>query len=256
MPCAATQCPDRAGHIGETPMRRSILFLAIPILMCGFAFPAWAQTNETLRFDVRLLGARVGVMTIAARESAAAYSARSVFSTAGIAGALKKLKADVAVTGRLNGGRYTPHDYTEAVDDGRRQTDVRVKFAPGTPRLISGDTGSSAPPANPSLLGAAIDPLTALYAVLQDQHPDQACQFASDVYDGHRLARMVLNQPKPSEGGLTCNGHYSRIAGYSSKSKQARTLAISIEYDLVDDVMRATRVNVQTRYGLAMMQRR
>jgi hypothetical protein len=214
-----------------------------------------AAEQEVLRYDVRLLGARVGVITIAATERGSAYAARSQFATAGLVGALKKMNADVTVQGLIRNGEMAPRDYAEEINDGDRYTKVQVRFAPGTPTLVSGDPGSSAPPARPSSLGNALDPLTALYAALRDQPRDDICQFQADVFDGHRLARLALVDAQANGDRVTCHGYYRRMEGYSS-SRQGRNVPLTVHYTPHGETMRADRVVVETKYGAATMNRR
>lgn len=208
-----------------------------------------------MSYDVRLLGARVGVMTIAATEKGGYYSARSRFSTAGIVGALRRVNADVAVQGRVAGDSLKPRDYSEEINDGSRFTNVKVQFSPGTPKLVEGDAGSDAPPARPASLSDAIDPLTTLYAALRDQPRDGICRLEADVFDGHRLARFALTQPQPQGDTVTCNGFYRRLEGYEKDGKEDRNVPISVDYEPAGQQMRAARVRVETKYGLAVMQR-
>lgn len=227
------------------------------ILLAGMAAsPLSADGASSMLFDVRLLGLRAGVVEIGANVTAKAYAARTRFHTAGMVGVLKRVHADVAVTGRVTDGRLRPQDYSEAIDDGHRATNVQVRFSPGRPRLISGDTGSSAPPADTSALQDAIDPLTLLYVTLRDQPPDHVCQFEADVFDGHRHARITLKDRHANGSTITCNGFYRRIAGYGSDERENRNVAISVTYVQAGDMMRAERVAFDTRLGPAVMNRR
>lgn len=220
------------------------------------AFPAWAE-QSSMSFDVRLLGARVGIFSIAANTSGNGYAARSKFTTVGLVGALKKMEADVTVQGRMTSGDLQPVSYVEAIDDGIRVTDVVVKFAPGTPRLISGDTGSSAPPATGAALNSAIDPLTGVFILLRDQTPDQVtCNFAANIYDGHRLAQIALTRAEAHSKGKTCHGTYQRVSGYSSSERRSRVLPLAIDYIPHGGVLRADQIRVDTRYGPAVVKRR
>ncbi|MEO0370747.1 MAG: DUF3108 domain-containing protein [Pseudomonadota bacterium] len=225
-------------------------------LMACTALPAWAE-QSSMSFDVRLLGARVGLFTIAANSSGGGYAARSKFTTVGLVGALKKMEADVTVQGRLTGGRMQPVSYVEAIDDGTRVSDVVVKFAPGTPRLVSGDTGSSAPPASGAALNSAIDPLTGLVLLLSDQDPSKVtCVFTANLYDGHRLAKIELTQAEPRGTGKTCHGTYQRVSGYTSSERRSRVLPLAIDYVTHGATLRAEQVRVDTRYGPAVVKRR
>lgn len=210
-----------------------------------------------MSFDVRLLGARVGIFSIAANTSGSGYAARSKFTTVGLVGALKKMEADVTVQGRVSGGRMLPVSYVEAIDDGTRVTDVVVKFAPGTPHLVSGDTGSSAPPAKGAALNSAIDPLTGVFILLRDQAAETVtCNFAANIYDGHRLAHIKLTRAELRNNGKTCHGTYQRVDGYSSSERRSRVLPLAIDYVAHGASLRADQIRVDTRYGPAVVKRR
>lgn len=225
------------------------------LIVCG-AWPAWAE-QSSMSFDVRLLGARVGIFSIAANEQGSGYAARSKFTTVGLVGALKQMEADVNVQGRLNGGRLQPVSYSEAIDDGTRVTDVAVRFSPGLPRLVSGDVGSKAPPASGSVLAGAIDPLTGVFILLRDQDPAEVtCKFSANIFDGHRLARLDLTRAEPRGEGKTCHGTYRRVAGYSSSEKRGQVVPLSIDYIPHGGALRAQQVRVETRYGPAVVKRR
>ncbi|MEL7281602.1 MAG: DUF3108 domain-containing protein [Pseudomonadota bacterium] len=230
--------------------------LWLAALMVCVAVPSLAE-QSSMSFDVRLLGARVGIFSIAANESRGGYSARSKFTTVGLVGALKRMEADVTVQGRVAGGRMMPVNYNEAIDDGTRVTDVVVKFAPGLPRLVSGDTGSKAAPATGSALSGALDPLTGVYVLLKDQDPsDVTCKFSANIYDGHRLARIDLIRAETRGDGKTCHGTYRRVSGYSSSESRSKVVPLAIDYVPHDDRLRAAQVRVETRYGPAVVKRR
>lgn len=230
--------------------------VVIALVLALLAAPPALADQSSMRFDVRLLGLRAGMLEIAANVSKTAYAARSQFRTAGVVGTLKRLSADVSVQGLVAGDRLRPRDYAEAIDNGQRMTNVRVRFSPGQPRLISGQTGSSAPPADTSRLGDALDPLTLLYLTLRDQPRDEVCRFQADVFDGHRHAVVTLKQLRAEGDAIICNGAYRRVAGYSDSERQNRDVAIAVTYVPAGAVMRAARVAFDTRLGPAVMDRR
>ncbi|WP_162685560.1 DUF3108 domain-containing protein [Roseovarius amoyensis] len=232
-------------------MRVAAIFV---LLLLPFAGSAGEQSS--MRFDVRLLGLRAGVIEIGANVTNGGYAARSHFKTAGLVGVLRRLRANVTVQGMVAGGDLRPHDYTEAIDDGRRVTDVHVRFAPGQPRLVAGDTGSSAPPADTSGLRNAIDPLTLLYIALRDQPRDEVCRFKADVFDGHRHAVITLDRRRAEGDAIVCDGAYRRVAGYSEIERRSSDVDISVTYVPAGNTMRAERVAFDTRLGPAVMERR
>jgi hypothetical protein len=231
--------------------------LTLLALLGCMATPVPAVADQSaMRFDVRVLGLHAGVIDIAARQTDSAYAARTRFRTAGLVGVLKRIRADVSVQGRVVRGRLKPRAYSEAIDDGRTVTDVEVRFAPGRPRLVSGDTGSSAPPADTARLADAIDPLTLLYRVLREQPRDAVCRFSADIFDGHRHAEISLEERQDRGAAITCNGHYRRVSGYGDDDSETRNVSITLEYVPNGDGMRAERVEFDTRLGPAVMERR
>lgn len=212
--------------------------------------------QELLSFDVEILGVNVGEISISGHQHNDNYSARARFVTTGFVKALKRMHGDVTVHGRVMGGALAPRDYFEAIDEGKRVTNVKVRFGGGFPQLVSGDTGSRAAPADTSKLGHARDPLTILFELLRDQPRDGLCAYRADVFDGHRHARVALGQPKTSGETARCSGYYWRIAGYSSSEKKKRPIPVTIEYARAGDSMRASRVWLDTKYGKAQLLRR
>lgn len=195
-------------------------------------------------------------MVMASTEGASRYSIRARFGTTGAVAALKRARFDVSAKGRKASGRFVPQSYSEETEEGRRSTNLRIAFSGGVATKVSGDTGSSAPPADPARLRGALDPLTGLYAALRDQSPAELCTLDADIYDGHRHARLVLTAKAQVSGGVRCSGQYQRIAGYSDREMRHRTAPVSVVYGGNGDVMQAILVTVRTRYGKVTMHRR
>ena len=223
------------------------------------AAPVPAVADESaMRFDLRLLGLHAGVVDIAARQTDSAYAARSRFRTAGIVGLFRRLRADVTVQGRVTPAGLRPLSYSEAIDDGDRVTDAEVRFAPGPPRLVSGETGSDAPPVDRARLRDALDPLTGLLLALRDQPRAGLCRLSAEVFDGQRLARLVLDRRQAQGEAVLCHGAYQRLAGYDDDDEKGRSrrVPLTIEYRPRKGLMRAEQVAFDTRYGPAVMARR
>ncbi len=220
------------------------------------AVAAQADSSQA-RYDVRLVGAKVGEMAMASSETARAYSTRARFATTGAFGALRQASFDLSAKGRRSGARFIPQSYSEVTTEGSDSTNLRVSFSGGVATKVTGDTGSSVPPVNPRSLPGALDPLTVLYAALRDQAPGGLCTLNTDVYDGHRHARLTLTARQAREGGrVQCSGQYRRIAGYSQRELRNRTVPVSVTYAPQGAVMRAETVVVRTPYGNVTMHRR
>lgn len=221
-----------------------------------FGAPLAAEERTAILYDVHLIGAKIGEITIVGQQANGQYVARSKFRTTGIVSALKQMRGDVSVNGRVSDGGHTPGQYSETINDGRRFTDVTVRFGGQEPILTSGDPDSSAAPADTSALRNALDPLTALYLILRDQPQDSLCRFKRDIYDGHRHARLLLGSPRKDKQNMTCSGEYRRLAGYSSSEKKERRTPFTVFYKQDAESMLATRINIKTKYGNAVLLRR
>ncbi|WP_306151890.1 DUF3108 domain-containing protein [Roseovarius sp. MMSF_3281] len=226
------------------------------LVLWMLAAPVAAQEKTAILYDVHLIGAKIGEVTIAGTQANGSYAARSRFRTTGIVKALKRMRGDVSVKGRVAGQDHTPGQYSETINDGKRFTDVKVRFEGKPPRLISGDPDSHATPADTSGLRNALDPLTALYLILRDQPRDGLCRFRRDVYDGHRHARLSLGSPRPKQDRVTCAGEYRRLSGYTASERKERRIPFTVHYEAKSGDMLATRVDIQTKYGKAVLLRR
>jgi len=234
---------------------RPILFL----LIVWLASPGMAADGPAvMRFDLRILGLHAGTIDLAMTRTDTAYAARSRFRTAGLVSLFRQLRADVTVQGRIAGGALSPVTYFESINDGDRVTDAEVRFAPGPPRLVSGRTGGAAPPVDSGRLHDALDPLTGLYLALRDQPRDGLCRLSAEVFDGQRLARLVLDRRQAQGEAVLCHGAYQRLAGYDDDDEKGRSrrVPLTIEYRPGKGLMRAERVDFDTRYGPAVMARR
>lgn len=233
------------------------LRIVLPFLAAALCTaPALAQQQWSAVYDVKLLGAKVGEMSVAGNETGNSYSARSRFATVGAVGALKRVRFDLTAKGRKTGHRFAPQSYNENIDDGWRISKMNVGFPGGVPKLLSGTSGSSAPPADTSRLRGALDPLTALYAALRDQETGALCRLDADIFDGHRHARFGLTGRTAEGETVTCHGEYRRIAGYSSSGKRKQRYRVAVQYEPHGALMRATEVRVQTMYGNVLLHRR
>lgn len=235
--------------------------LALGLWVCA-GTAALGTDTVTSRYDVRLIGAKVGEMVMASTETATRYSTRARFRTTGAFATLSRASFDISATGRRSGDRYVPTRYREITREGRHFTNVKISYRSGVATEISGETGGKVPPVDPAKMRGALDPLTVVYAALRRQPLSNACALDVDVYDGQRHARLTLTGRQERADGLTCHGRYHRIAGYSSPSKINTSVPISVLYapdaqDAQDaQELVAQKVTVRTRYGHVTLHRR
>ncbi|MDB2407507.1 DUF3108 domain-containing protein [Jannaschia sp.] len=195
-------------------------------LLCAalFASPVAAQGMDAT-YDVSLRGVTGGTIALRGRDQGGGYSISSAAQATGVVGSLVKYGYEGRAQGSIRGGRYVSTEYTEIeVDDGERTSAV-TRFNGGTPSGVTFDPPRAAEPhdIDPRAQRGVVDPLTALYAVLQPVDPGRACNARYDTFDGRHVARLSIGAPTAgADGTLTCQGEYVRLRGYSAKSLARR----------------------------------
>lgn len=227
--------------------------LAMVLAPCNLAS---ADDLVHARYDVRLIGAKVGEMVIASRETATQYSTRARFKTTGAFARLSNASFDISARGRLAQDKFMPQSYREITSEGRHATNVKISYKSGIATEISGQTGDGKAGVDPKKMRGALDPITVVYATLRQQPSSKACSIDTNVYDGQRHARLTLTSRKETSQGITCTGYYWRIAGYSSPSRENTKVPISVQYAQVSDQLIAQKITVHTRYGKVTLHRR
>ncbi|WP_292288904.1 DUF3108 domain-containing protein, partial [Marivita sp.] len=132
------------------------------------AAPAFAQGMDAT-YDLSLRGITGGAIALRGRDQGGSYSVSSAAKATGLVGALVKYGYEGRAQGRIRGGRYVSTEYTEIeVDDGERTSAV-TRFSGTTPASVTFDPPRAPEPhdIDPTAQRGVIDPLTALYAVLQ-----------------------------------------------------------------------------------------
>lgn len=234
---------------------RCIAFLSAGLWLAAGTSALGGDTVQS-RYDVRLIGAKVGEMVMASTETTTQYSTRARFRTTGAFATLSQARFDISSSGRRSGDRFMPTRYHEITSEGRHSTNVKISYSSGIATDISGDTGGRVPPVDPREMRGALDPLTVVHAALRRQPVADACSLDVDVYDGQRHARLTLTDRQESDKGITCSGRYHRIAGYSSKSKTNTSVSLSVFYTEEAQELVAQTITVRTKYGKVTLHRR
>ena len=79
----------------------------------------------------------------------------------------------------------------------------------------------------------------------------------TDVDLGMSEALVTLTSRSDKGGKVVCSGRYRRIAGYSPETLRERSqFPLTVTYEPAGELMRATRVQAETIYGKAKLQRR
>lgn len=198
--------------------------LAACVMMAALALPALApparadQTDKII-FDVSLQGIPAGRLSIEGKIAGTGYAASGVMETTGLAGALKKIRYAGSVSGAYAGARFTPQVFQISSRRGDEASSQSIRYKAGTPASVSREPPRAprASDVNPAKQGGTIDPLTALYAVLRDVAPEEACTLKVTMYDGSKRSQVALSTPQAKGEKIICTGEYRRLAGFTEK---------------------------------------
>lgn len=226
----------------------------------ALAQPALAQTaQEAASFTVTINGLPVGAFSFAANRKGPAYAVKARASSSGLAGILRPFTLVSTARGVETDGRYSPQSYVSQSDGARAGRGGELAFKSGVPVVIKADEEREpgAPIVDPATQKGAVDPLTALYAVLRDTPREAACSLDLRLFDGHRGSRMTLSNPSATGDGVTCAGLYRRIDGYPPQELAERpTFRFSVTYQPTEGgQLRATELSLDSSYGPARLTR-
>lgn len=238
-------------------MISSVRALTLALLI---ASPASAQQTDEGRFDVVLRGIKAGQLVFQGVQSGNNYAVAGKVQSTGLVGRLVKFSYDAKARGSYRNGRYTPTEYTEAADTGKRQSTSVMRYRSGVPQVrdITPPRAAAAYDLKPSTQGGTIDPLTAVYALLRDVDAARACQVDLKMFDGRRRSQITLKNPTPqADGSLLCSGEYRRLGGFSPEDMAERSrFPLTMRLTPVGDKMRVTEIRTPTLYGDAILRRK
>ena len=231
------------------------------VLTLGLTMPARAEVvRQEAQFDLVMLGLTAGSLQFSGLEEQGRYAVRGVLASGGILAFLRKVSYDARVNGRVVDGAYRPARYAERADTGKRGSEAVMESPRGVPKVVSYNPPRE-PQKNdvdPATMGGTVDPLTALYATLQDVAPGKECQVTVPMFDGRRSSRLSISAPVAEGDQVTCQGEYRRIAGFSDKDMAEKTrFPFTLTYaPAPDGRMRVMLVEMETLYGTARLVRR
>ncbi len=228
---------------------RPLLFLLLPLL----PGPALAQDEIAAHFDVRFGPLRVAEIMMSAVETDSAYSAAGRVTSAGLAGAFRTVRFDLAAEGRRRGDGFLPLAYREDVDTGRRTSIVDMVYPNGAPVVlrISPETESEPWDVDPAGQRGTTDPMSALYRLVRPRPYDALCDWELAVFDGRRRSSLALGPVETGQGRAWCYGEYRRVAGFAPEDmEERRSFPFFVEFvEGADGDWRLTRAETQTLYG-------
>jgi hypothetical protein len=238
-------------------MMPRVLRIAMLAAGLGAALPASPALAGSSVYDLKLAGVRLGEIRIDAEESGESYRAASRIVSTGLVGAFTDYGFVGEATGRLAAdGSIAPERFRATSVSPRAERRTEIDWQGTTPVRVSVVPPRSREP-DPARMVGALDPVSAGFALLRDNAPENICDASIEVYDGSRRSRLVLGDPVKGDGTLSCNGTYARLEG------EAHSLSSQTEYPfrLVfrprgDGLMRLDRIETETRFGRAVVARR
>ncbi|MCL6285117.1 DUF3108 domain-containing protein [Ruegeria sp. 2012CJ41-6] len=230
--------------------------IGVLLLLCLPGLVAAQQTEG--QYDVRALGAKVGDLALSGTVKGSRYAVASRFETTGLVNALSGVWFQLKSNGRVQGNTFQPRNYTEEMNTGRRQSKERLTYSGGVARRGDPDTGRKSRYAvTDAEQKGALDPLTALFAVMRDQPAEGLCDLTQRVFDGKRLTELAMTRRTEAGPLITCHGIFRRVGGYSPEDlKRKRNFEVTVTYAPAGELMRLVEVRADTLFGPATVLRR
>jgi hypothetical protein len=233
----------------------TIRLLAAILAAALGAGAALAETGRTQVFDVTVGGLRAGELTLSSERNGTTYTTGSTIRATGVLGALSRFRYDGTSTGTIAGdGSVVPAQHINRSRSSRSDRTTRIQFQNGEPARISME-----PPRrraiDPADFPGTIDPVSAAFAILLENRPENVCNARVDLFDGHRRSQVTVGRAEAASGGrLVCNGLYSRLRGDALPTTDDTEWGFRLFYRQNGDGRIALdRIEAPTRYGLAVV---
>jgi hypothetical protein len=214
--------------------------------------PAPAASGEA-SYALSVRGIEAARISLAGREEAGRYALAARVRSSGLVSLIADLRHDATVEGTLRGRSFRPEAYRETDEDDT----VEVRWG-GTVTSMRTPPRDRPEDVDPADQGGAVDPLTAVWAMLRPQPADEACNRELAVYDGSRRGTLRLGRPRPEGAGLRCAGSFSRDDGYSERQlREGREFAFTLTLAPAGDgLVQGREIRMQTTYGPAALRLR
>lgn len=230
-------------------------FVLGPLMLGLIGACATAGMAAAQDFDLNLGALRIGRLEVRADVTGDTYRSHLSIRTTGLVGAARP----VTFSGKSSGKTAAwpqPARYDEEVDTGRRVSTSRLDWAGGTPDITrySAEPAEAAPPPDRAALAGAVDPASAVFAVVSGMN---FCGKSFAIFDGQRLNGVRFAQSTKTDAGFACEGRLKRIAGYSAEEMAERSgFDLGLSYAQDGDTLRLIGAEVQTIYGKLRVKQR
>lgn len=222
----------------------------------------WPITGlaETTRFDILLGAFKIGNLAFASEQRGTRHVVSAKIQSTGTLGQIRPFRYAGRSDFVHTPNQIIPRTYQETADTGQRQSEVRITYTNGVPKVER--YWPTPGPDDPILPSASqrgtVDPLTAVFLGLRDQPEAELCTLSVTIFDGKRRSQLDLNRRQTEGTDITCHGRYQRLQGFTEKAmKQKSVFDIAISYGLDSEgLYQAKQMKLETLYGPARLIRR
>ncbi len=226
----------------------------VALFAAGAAAPA--QSNPDT-FNLSLSGVHLGTVTLRAEQSGSEYTATSKITPSMFVGAVTSYAFDGRAKGLIDAeGKVTPVSFKADSSSPRARRRTEIEWKGDTPVRVSVKPPRKSAP-DPARIVGALDPVSAGFALLRDNAPEEICDTSVDVFDGSRRSRLSVGKPVATGAGFSCAGIYARLEG------EAHSLSSQSEYPFTlvfapagEGRVRLERIETRTRFGPVVISRR
>lgn len=237
-------------------MSRILKSLAALIILSA---PAQGQqANHT--FNLYIAGVKAGSIQIKAHTAGNAYSLAGAVQPGSLLRRLRDVGYSGSAAGSVRGKNHQPKRYQGETRTGSRVSNVKMRYSNGRPIVDSylPKREKRAYDIDPAKQTGTVDLLTAAHIVFQDQNVTTLCNRTIPMFDGRRRSKLTLSKPKLKDNNASCNGTYTRLAGFSAEDMKERVnFPFSLVYNRLDDqTYRLHSFSSKTTFGSAKGVRR
>ncbi len=226
----------------QKPCRRSFsifrtLFCAV-LIPFTIALPAPVFSSENHIFNLYIRGIKAGTISTATNKNGVFYAVSGAIHPTAFLRTLRDVGYEGAVSGSYKGTRYRPRKYQGNTKTGSRNSVVSIRYSNGMPVVESylPEREKRDYDIEPSAQKGTLDLLTAAYSVFEDSPVSKLCNRSVQMFDGRRRSRLAVGSPEIGNDGITCQGSYTRVAGFSPAALQKRVnFPFTLAYEQQED---------------------
>ena len=208
----------------------------ISLVLAGSLF--WALPHESLaeqlaaRFDVTFVSIQIGTIALTARQREDQYFVVMKARSSGLGHVIRNFSISARTHGLNRNGTLRPRSFQEESNFGDTKRRQEIHYPRGIPVLIAREPPLDEDEEVAVVEGpGTVDPLTAVYLLLNDVPSEELCDLSVEIFGGKRLSRLSLGRLTRNTRTTLCQGTYTRIDGYSpDELEDGKTTPFEVRY--------------------------